>query len=79
MHLKGLHLKILRIPAVRAGQCHASSSSLPKIRAKSGRKKRANRWMYERALYEMVGAERNAKGQEIAQMSVSFAILCASG
>jgi hypothetical protein len=28
MHLKCLHLKILRVSAIRAGQCHASGSSL---------------------------------------------------
>ena len=28
VHLKGLHLKVASVPAVRAGQCHASILSL---------------------------------------------------
>jgi hypothetical protein len=71
MHLKGLYLKILRVPAVRAGQGHASSSSLPqKSEHNCGRKKRAIRPEYERALYEMLKGKRNAKGQKARNSSV---------
>jgi hypothetical protein len=72
MDLERLDLKILRVSAIRAGQCHASGSSLrttfrealappyaTDTRAKTGGKKRAMHREYERALYEMPRGARN--------------------
>jgi hypothetical protein len=41
VHLQRFHLKIARVSAVRAGQCHASSSSLQQDQPGIARKKRA--------------------------------------
>jgi hypothetical protein len=75
VHLQRLDLKMPRVPAIRARQCHALSSS-PVIPDLNGlpvntRKKRAIDRDSSLALYGMPGAERNEAFRFICQLSRS--------